>query len=117
MSTGHANSTRDMLSRLETMVLMGMDLPVSAIRGQIAHGLDVMIHLERLRDHSRKLTQVSELDGIEGGEIRLHSLYRFREEEEINGRIIGTWEKTGSLKDTQKLKAGGWWDGYRQLFE
>lgn len=107
MSTGHANSIPDMLARLETMVLMGMDLPVPAIRGQIAHGLDLFVHLSRFRDHSRKVTEIQEVDGIKDGMIRLHPLYRFRETGEKDGIIQGDWEKTGTLKKTEKLKHQG----------
>ena len=69
VSTGHGNSTRDMLLRLETMVLMGMDLPISAIRGQIASALDLMIHISRLRDKSRRIVEISEVIGMKDGEI------------------------------------------------
>lgn len=107
ISTGHANSAEDMLHRLETMVLMGMDLPVSAIRSQIASGVDILIHLGRLRDKSRKLLGITEVDGMEGGEIRLHELYRFEEQEEQDGRIIGRWQKQGELLHPEKLRAAG----------
>ena len=79
MSTGHANSAEDMLSRLETMVLMGMDLPVPAIRGQIAAAIDIIVHLGRLRDKSRKLLEICEITGIENGQIILSRLYAIRE--------------------------------------
>ena len=72
LGTGHANSARDMISRLETMVLMGMELPVLAVRGQIASGIDLLIHLGRMRDKSRKVLEITELDGIEDGEIKLN---------------------------------------------
>ena len=107
MGTGHANSTRDMIHRLETMVLMGMDLPVSAIRGQIASGIDVFIHLGRLRDRSRKVLEIAELSGITDGEIQLNVLYRFVETGESEGRIQGKWEKTGELLHREKWEAAG----------
>lgn len=107
MSTGHANSIRDMLSRLETMVLMGMDLPVAAIRDQISHGLDVMVHLGRLRDHSRKLLAVDEVCGMKDGEIVLNPLYRFVEEGEKDGQIYGRWEKKATLENREKLRTQG----------
>ncbi|MGN0342208.1 MAG: CpaF family protein [Roseburia sp.] len=107
ISTGHANSAADMLHRLETMVLMGMDLPISAIRGQIASGVDILIHLGRLRDKSRKLLSIVELNGMENGEICLHELYRFEEQEEQDGRIIGQWKKQGELLHQEKLRAAG----------
>ena len=113
LSTGHANSSKDMLRRLETMVLMGMDLPVSAIRGQIASGIDILIHLGRMRDCSRKLLQVDEIDGIQNGEIQLHSIYEFREREAVGmgknskERVTGIWKQTGRLEHTGKLEQAG----------
>ena len=107
LSTGHANSCRDMLRRLETMVLMGMELPVSAIRAQIASGIDVLIHLGRLRDRTRKVLDIMEIDGIEQGEIRLHPLYHFAETGEANGRIMGEWHRQGELLHREKLAAAG----------
>ena len=85
LSTGHGNSPKDMLSRLETMVLMGMDLPVTAIRRQIASGLDIMVHLGRLRDRSRKVLEILEITeySIQTGEIGTRQLYEFIEEGEI----------------------------------
>lgn len=109
ISTGHANSSQDMLKRLETMVLMGMDLPIPAIRAQIASGINILIHLGRLRDCSRKLLHVDEIDGIEDGEIKTHTIYRFVETAASGqeGKVIGTWEKTGLLQNTKKLKEAG----------
>ncbi len=111
MSTGHANSAKDMLSRLETMVLMGVEIPLSAVRGQIASGIDVIIHLGRLRDRSRKLLEICEVDKeLEdgSGKITLNPLFRF-EEQGMNseGRILGTWRKIGEFKNTEKLVASG----------
>ena len=79
LSTGHANSCRDMLSRLETMVLMGMELPLAAIRSQIASGLDILVHLGRMRDKSRKVLAITEVIGMQDGEIVLKDLYRYVE--------------------------------------
>lgn len=110
LGTGHANSTRDMLGRLETMVLMGMELPIAAIRGQIASGIDLLIHLGRLRDKSRKLLEIAEVDGVFDGEIRLNPLYRFVEAGEQKGKIQGTWEKTGELLHREKWIAAGFFD-------
>lgn len=107
LSTGHANSCRDMLRRLETMVLMGMELPVSAIRAQIASGIDVLIHLGRLRDRTRKVLDIVEVDGMEQGEIRLHPLYHFAETGETDGRITGEWQRKGVLMHREKLAAAG----------
>ncbi|MBR5635397.1 MAG: CpaF family protein [Pseudobutyrivibrio sp.] len=107
LSTGHSNSCKDMLSRLETMVLMGAEIPLPAIRQQIASGIDIIVQLGRLRDKSRKLIEISEVDGVVDGEIKLNQLYCFKEICEENGRIIGQWEKVGDLIHTEKLKASG----------
>lgn len=107
LSTGHANSCRDMLSRLETMVLMGMELPVHAIRSQIASGIDVLIHLGRLRDRTRKLLDIMEIDGMSEGEIRLRPLYHFVETGEQAGRITGEWRRQETLLHREKLAAAG----------
>ncbi|MBO4679526.1 MAG: CpaF family protein [Lachnospiraceae bacterium] len=98
LSTGHGNSPVDMLARLETMVLCGMDIPLYAIRGQIAGGIDIMIHLARLRDKRRVVNEISEVAGMENGEIKLNPLYRFEE---------GSLKKVGNLKNTRKLKGMG----------
>ena len=79
MSTGHANSGRDMLARLENMVLMGMELPLAAIRQQIASGVDIIVHLGRLRDKSRKVLEIVELTGYKNDEILLNPLFVFEE--------------------------------------
>lgn len=107
LGTGHANSTGDMLRRLETMVLMGMELPVPAVRGQIASGIDIFVHLGRLRDRSRKVLEIAELSGIRDGEIQLNILYRFAETGEREGKVQGRWEKTGELLHREKWKAAG----------
>lgn len=112
LSTGHANSCQDMLSRLETMVLMGMELPVNAIRGQIASGIDILIHLGRLRDRTRKVLDIMEIDGIFQGEICLQPLYRFEETGEQNGKIVGEWKRLGKLAHMEKLFAAGLETGY-----
>ena len=108
LSTGHANSPEDMLSRLETMVLMGMELPLTAIRRQIASGIDVIVHLGRLRDKSRKLLEVSEVMDYREGEIHLQTVYRYEETGAESGKIQGVWEKKGELKHTGKLLAAGY---------
>ena len=108
MSTGHANSSKDMMSRLENMILMGMELPLNAIRQQIASGIDILVHLGRLRDKSRKVLEIVEVLGFEQEEIQLKPLYRFQEKgEDKNGKIIGTLEKKGELAYVEKLKAAG----------
>lgn len=108
LSTGHANSPKDMLSRLETMVLMGMELPLPAIQRQIASGVDVIVHLGRLRDKSRKVLEVTEVLGYIGGEIQLQTLYQYEETGEKEGRIQGEWRKVHEITHTEKLLAAGY---------
>lgn len=108
MTTVHANSVRDVVSRLETMVLMGMELPVMAIRKQIASGFDIMIHLGRLRDGSRHVLEIAEPLKEAEGEIRFHTLYRFKETGELpDGRVLGKLLKMGDLQNVEKLKMAG----------
>lgn len=108
MSTGHANSSRDMLSRLENMILMGMEIPLPAIRQQIASGIDIIIHLGRLRDRTRKVLEIVEVLGYEEEEIRLRTLYRFEEEgEAVGGKILGNLKKKGELTYVEKLQSAG----------
>ena len=108
MSTGHANSGKDMLSRLENMVLMGVELPLQAIKQQIASGLDIVVHLGRLRDKSRKVLEITEVVGCENGEIKLNPLYEFEEAgEDGEGHIVGRLQKRGVLLHENKLKAAG----------
>lgn len=108
MSTGHANSAKDMLSRLQTMILMGMELPLNAVRQQIASGIDILVHLGRLRDKSRKVLEIWEVDGYREGEIQLNLLYCFAESgETADGKILGRLEKKGALMHDYKLKAAG----------
>lgn len=107
LSTGHANSPRDMLSRLETMVLMGIDLPLSAIQRQIASGVDIIIHLGRLRDKSRKVLEVVEVLGYEQGEIKLQTLYKFEEWGMEDGKVMGGWKKEHEITGSEKLLAAG----------
>lgn len=107
LSTGHANSPKDMLSRLETMVLMGMDLPLTAIRRQIASGVDLIVHLGRLRDGSRRVLKIVELDGIKEGEILLHVLFSFQEKDGSKEQVLGRLERQGELHHTGKMKAAG----------
>lgn len=107
LSTGHANSSKDMLARLETMVLMGMDLPLAAVRRQIASGVDIIVHLGRLRDKSRRVLEISEIIGYEDGEIVTQPIYEFVETGEENGRIQGNLEKINELVHIDKLLAAG----------
>ena len=108
LSTGHANSPTDMLSRLETMVLMGMDLPLSAIQRQIASGIDILVHLGRLRDKSRKVLEVTEVLGYWDGEIRLQTLYKYTEVQEEEGKIQGEWRRVQEITHKEKLLAAGY---------
>lgn len=108
MSTGHANSAADMLGRLETMILMGMELPLPAVKQQIASGIDIIVHLGRLRDKSRRVLEIVELDGCAEGEIRLHTLYGFEETgTDDAGKVQGRLIKKGEIKHGHKLEAAG----------
>lgn len=108
MSTGHANSGRDMLARLENMILMGMDLPLTAVRQQIASGIDILVHLGRMRDKSRRVLEITEIVGVEENEIKLNPLFEFKEAgEDCEGRIVGRLEKKGELLRKGKLRAAG----------
>ena len=108
MSTGHANNPMDMLHRLETMMLMGIELPLIAIQQQIASALDVIIHLGRLRDKSRKVLEITEVLGYENGRIQLQTLYKFQEEGMEDGKIKGTLMKENEIVQTEKLLAAGY---------
>lgn len=107
LSTGHANSCRDMLSRLETMVLMGMELPLPAIRSQIASGIDILVHLGRLRDKSRRVLSIAEIIGMTDGEIALRELFRFEETGEECGLVQGALVRTAGLQNTEKCRRAG----------
>lgn len=108
MSTGHANSARDMLSRLENMVLMGIELPLPAIRQQIASGIDILVHLGRLRDHSRRVLSIEEVVGFRENEIQMNSLYQFEEMgTDEKGMVIGSLVEKGELVRKTKLQAAG----------
>lgn len=95
LSTGHGNSPKDMISRLEMMVLMGMDIPIYAVRQQIAGGIDVMVHLERLKDRRRVISKITEIEGYENGEIIMNTLF------ELEGTVLA---KVGNLKNVSKLR-------------
>ncbi len=109
LSTGHANSTRDMLRRLETMVLSGAAIPLDAIRHQIASAIDIIIHLGRLRDKSRRVLEIAEVLDYKDGEIQLNPLFQFLEKgENEDKRIIGNLERTeNKMIDTLKFKMAG----------
>ena len=108
VSTGHGNSPRDMVTRLETMVLMAADLPLAAVRNQIASALELMVHLGRMRDKSRKVLEIAEVIGCENGEVRLEPLFTFREKQARDRQWVeGSLEKVGELRNREKLRAGG----------
>lgn len=110
LSTDHANSTKDMLSRLETMVLTGAEgLPLDAVRQQIASAIDIIIHLSRLRDRSRKTMEITEVTGYENGQIQLNPLYVFEEDENSTlERVSGSLKRTKNpLVNQLKLRIAG----------
>ncbi len=108
LSTGHGNSPKDMLSRLETMVLSAADLPLAAIRSQISSAVDIMIHLGRLRDKSRKVLSIAEVGDCINGEIKLNRLYEFREQKEsCMDKVVGELKKLSELENKTKLKLAG----------
>lgn len=111
LSTGHANSNKDMLSRLETMVLQGAEgLPLAAVRQQIASALDILVHLSRLRDKSRRTMEISEVLGYEGGEILLNPLYKFVEDEKSSlEKVSGSLLRTENpFRNDYKLRLMGY---------
>jgi pilus assembly protein CpaF len=109
ISTGHSNNTMDMLSRLETMILSGHTLPIEVIRKQIASAIDIMIHLSRMRDHSRKVTEIHEVVGIKDQEVQLNPLYFFVEDEESTPqKVSGKLQLTGNkLTNRNKFSIAG----------
>lgn len=108
MSTGHANSPADMLNRLETMMMMGIDLPLTAIQRQIASALDIIVHLGRMRDKSRKVFEITEVLDYADGKIWLRTLYQYQEEGVENGKVKGTLMKVEELARRDKLLAAGY---------
>lgn len=119
LSTGHANSARDILYRLETMVLMGIDMPLKAIRQQIASAIDVIIHIGRQPDGSRRLLEVAEVTGIQEGEILLHSLYQYQEKKksitDTEKRKELEWKRQEGIIHEEKLKQAGCLEAYKAL--
>lgn len=114
LSTGHANSAKDMISRLETMVLMGVDIPLFAVRKQIASAVDIIIHLGRLKDKSRKVLNISEVVGMKEGEVVLSSLFEFVEVGENQGKVVGMLRKVNDLVNINKLCSSGMLDLYKE---
>ena len=109
LSTGHSNSPRDMLTRIETMIMMGMDIPLQAIKNQVASAIDIIVHLGRLRDKTRKVLNIEEVKGMENGEIILNPLFEFVEYGEQDGKIQGVLEKKNTLINNGKMKGAGLW--------
>lgn len=103
LSTGHSNSPKDMISRLETMVLTGVDIPLQAVRLQISQAVDIIIHLGRLRDKSRKVLNISEVLGVENGQVVLNTLYEFVETGDVGGKLEGGLRKVNELVNVEKL--------------
>ena len=116
ISTGHANSAHEMLMRLEAMVLMGTDLPLKAVRGQIASAIDIVIHLGRLRDRSRKVLEIREVVGLEDEEIITRELWRFEEKEGGSEKVVGDFRKINDLLNVRKLKDAGLLSVYRERY-
>lgn len=116
LSTGHANSCKDMLSRLETMVLMGMELPLPAIRSQIASGIDILVHLGRMRDKSRKVLSITEVLEYKDGEVKLNEIYRFIEEGNTTA-VAGNLKLVGRLQQLEKLQRAGLLEKKRWITE
>ncbi len=107
LSTGHANSPADMISRLETLVLMGTEIPLLAVRKQISSAIDIIVHLGRLRDRSRRLLEITEVLDCVDGDIRFNPIYVFEEKGEEEGRVIGSLNKSNELKNIDKLLRSG----------
>lgn len=107
LSTGHANSAKDMLSRLEKMVLMAAELPLAAVRSQIGSALDLMVHVGRMRDRSRKVLEITEVIGYENGEIRLSPIYQFQESgETASGQVEGALVQVGRFEGRRRFTGG-----------
>lgn len=120
LSTGHANSARDILYRLETMVLMGVDMPLLAIRQQIATAIDIIVHIGRQSDGSRRVLEVAELNGIRDGEIQLHSLYQYQIGAEDSAKAKkekNTWKRVGRIIHEEKFRQTGCMEAYEDLLK
>ena len=136
ISTAHANSARDMLSRLETMVLMGVEMPMKALRGQIASAVEIIVHLGRMRDHSRRVVEIVEVLNLEDDEIMCRTLFKFQEDDydNVNNELTNnTVNKTLSINDSEhvavfgqlykwhelsqvsKLKQAGYYEEYKDI--
>ncbi|MBR6403150.1 MAG: CpaF family protein [Eubacterium sp.] len=116
LSTGHANSGHEMLMRLEAMVLMGADLPLKAVRQQIASAIDIVVHLGRLRDRSRRVLEIREVIGMENEEIVTRELFRFVETGSDKSRVYGELQKINDLMNVGKLMSAGYFEVYREKY-
>ncbi|MCR5213460.1 MAG: CpaF family protein [Eubacterium sp.] len=117
LSTGHANSAHEMLLRLESMVLMGADLPLKAVRQQISSAIDIVVHLGRLRDKSRRVLEIREVMGVEKDEIVTRELCRFEETGRNKDRIVGEFRKINDLLNLNKLKNAGLLEIFQEKFQ
>ena len=115
LSTGHANSVSDMLMRLETMVLSAEEIPLSAIRRKLASALDVVVHLGRLRDKSRRVLEITEVVGYEGDEILLNPLFQFEDTGERGGPVQGRLIRVNRLLNVEKLQLAGCMEAYEEI--
>lgn len=128
LTTGHANSARDMLYRLETMVLMGMDIPLLAIRQQIASAIEIIVHIGRVPGGKRRVLELAEITGMEQGEIKLHTLYRYQEgtkiqesdseipEQKLRQETV-CWKRIEGIQHDEKMETAGYMEAYRQIQE
>ena len=128
ISTGHANSPEDMVSRLETMVLMGMDIPLLAIRQQIASAIEIIVHIGRVPGGKRRVLELAEITGMEQGEIKLHTLYRYQEgtkiqesdpeipEQKLRQETV-CWKRIEGIQHDEKMETAGYMEAYRQIQE
>lgn len=107
MSTVHSNSAIDTIARLETMILMAVELPVTAIRRQICSGVDIIIHLSRMRDKSRHVVEISEIDCVKDGEVKMNVLYKFMDNDPTSKKVNGELKKVGEIIHADKFKIAG----------
>ena len=116
LSTGHANSARDMLYRLETMVLMGIEMPLAAIRQQIASAIDIIVHIGRLADGRRKVLEITEVQGMQEGEIQLHTLCKYQNKILEKEKTDENWEFKEAICHMEKLETAGCLEEYQTLY-
>jgi len=116
LSTGHANSAKDMISRLETMVLMGLDIPLLAVRKQIVSAVDIIVHLGRIKDKSRKVLSISEVVGMKDGDVILNTLFEYVHPEKNEGRVKGVLRKVNDLININKLSMTGMLELYEEAW-